>query len=91
MLLCDKMGNNPLHFAFRTKRVNTLDLIIRAGYGEIDQRNSQGKTPKETTHNTVMEKDTKELLEQFDPTSQKPREADYLFVADAGRCDVLID
>jgi len=38
-----------------------------------------------------MEKKTKELLAKFDPTSQRPREADYLFVADAGRCEVLID
>ena len=91
MLECDRMGNNPLHFAFRTKRVNTLDLIIRAGYGDIDHRNQQGQTPKETTHNTVMDEKTKKLLGQFDPTSQRPREADYLFVADANRCDVLID
>ena len=42
MLECDEFGNNPLHFAFRTKRVNTLDLIIRAGYGDIDKRNLQG-------------------------------------------------
>ena len=38
-----------------------------------------------------MERATKDLLEQFDPTSQKPREADYLFVANASRVDVLID
>lgn len=91
MLECDDAGNNALHFAFRTKHVNTLDLIIRAGYGDIDHRNQRGQTPKETTHNQVVEKATKELLMQFDPTSQRPQEADYLFVADAGRVDVLID
>jgi len=90
MLECDNFGNNALHFAFRTKRAETLELVIRAGYGDIDHRNQQGKTPKETTHNAVMDKQTEALLEQFDPTSQKPREADYLFVASASRCDVLI-
>ena len=63
MLECDNFGNNALHFAFRTKRVNSLDLVIRAGYGDIDHRNQQGKTPKETTHNADLEKKTKELLE----------------------------
>ena len=42
MLMEDKMGNNALHFAFRTKRVNSLDLIIKAGFGDIDHRNMQG-------------------------------------------------
>ena len=51
MLECDDAGNNALHFAFRTKHVSTLDLIIRAGYGDIDHRNQRGQTPKETTHN----------------------------------------
>ena len=91
MLECDSMGNNALHFAFRTKRVNTLDLIIRAGYGDIDHRNLLGKTPKETTHNQQVDKATRNLLMQFDPTSQRQRDADYLFVADASRVDVLID
>ena len=38
-----------------------------------------------------MEKETLNLLAQFDPTSQKPREADYLFVASAKRVKVLIE
>ena len=39
MLECDNFGNNALHFAFRTKKPSTVDLIIRAGYGDIDHRN----------------------------------------------------
>lgn len=39
MIEYDNFGNNPLHFAFRTKKRNTIDLMIRAGYGEIDHRN----------------------------------------------------
>jgi hypothetical protein len=89
MLECDNFGNNPLHFAFRSKNPTTVDLIIRAGYGDIDHRNQQGKTPKESAHNTVLLPQTRELLMQFDPTSQKPREADYLFVASAERYEVL--
>lgn len=38
-----------------------------------------------------MPKDTKRLLAQFDPSSQKPREPDYLFVASAMRKDVLLE
>ena len=34
---------------------------------------------------------TKELLAQFDPTSQRPREPDYIFVASSKRCKVLLD
>ena len=62
MIEYDNFGNNPLHFAFRTKKRNTIDLIIRAGYGEIDHRNQQGKIPKEAAHNAVT-KETKKLLE----------------------------
>ena len=62
MLECDDFGNNALHFAFRSKKHSTVDLIIRAGYGDIDHRNQLGQTPKEATHNTVMEPDTKDLL-----------------------------
>ena len=62
MLECDNFGNNALHFAFRTKKHATIDLIIRAGYGEIDHRNQLGLTPKEITHNTQMSQETKDLL-----------------------------
>ena len=91
MIEQDSFGNNALHFAFRTKKPPTVDLIIRAGYGDIDHRNQQGQTPKEAAHNAVMVKETKALLAQFDPTSQRPRDADYLFVASARRYEVLID
>ena len=69
MLQCDNFGNNALHFAFRTKKPGTVDLIIRAGYGDIDHRNQWGLTPKEAPHNSVMGKEMKRLLAQFDPTS----------------------
>lgn len=39
MLETDNFGNNPLHFAFRSKKPVTIELVIRAGYGEIDSRN----------------------------------------------------
>ena len=91
MIESDDFGNNPLHFAFRTKKPATVELMIRAGYGELEHRNKLGKTPKEASHNVVIPKATMELLAQFDPTSQKPREADYLFVASASRCNVLTD
>ena len=91
MLECDDFGNNALHFAFRSKKHVTVDLIIRAGFGDIDHRNQLGLTPKEATHNSVMDSKTKDLLGQFDPTSQKPREPDYLFLASQGRKQVLID
>ena len=39
MLSNDWEGNNPLHFAFRSKKPDTIDLIIRAGFGELDHRN----------------------------------------------------
>ena len=54
MLECDNQGNNALHFAFRTKKPNTIDLIIRAGYGELDHRNIRGLTPKEAPHNKKL-------------------------------------
>lgn len=69
MLSCDSIGNNPLHFAFRSRKPVTVDLIIRSGFGELDARNYQGKTPKEATHNVQMIQATKSLLEQFDPSS----------------------
>ena len=69
MLATDFQGNNPLHFAFRSKKPDTIDLIIRAGFGELDHRNYQGKTPKESTHNAELTEPTKKLLVSFDPTS----------------------
>jgi len=59
MLECDNFGNNALHFAFRTKKPATIDLIIRAGYGDIDHRNRLGLTPKESIHNSILSDDTK--------------------------------
>ena len=38
-----------------------------------------------------MVEETTDLLAQFDPTSQKPREPDYIFVASSGRKSVLFD
>ena len=72
MLESDNFGNSPLHFAFRTRKTHTVDLIIRAGYGDLDHRNQQGQTPKEAAHNKILHEDTSELLIQFDPTSQRP-------------------
>lgn len=69
MLSSDLIGNNALHFAFRSKKPSTIDLVIRAGFGELDHRNYQGKTPKESTHNAILPDETKKLLEAFDPTS----------------------
>jgi hypothetical protein len=46
--------------------------MIRAGFGDLEERNVQGKTPKETTHQRTMMKSTKNLLGQFDPSAQKP-------------------
>ena len=42
MIMPDKMGNNAMHFAFRSKKPHTIDLIIRAGFGDIDFRNKLG-------------------------------------------------
>lgn len=39
MLETDSFGNNPLHFAFRSKKPTTIELIIRGGFGDIDHRN----------------------------------------------------
>lgn len=39
MLSTDRVGNNPLHFAFRSKKPFTIELMIRAGFGELDARN----------------------------------------------------
>lgn len=89
MLSNDWEGNNPLHFAFRSKKPDTIDLIIRAGFGELDHRNYQGKTPKESTHNAELTDPTKQLLVAFDPTSQRPREPHYVFIVNAKRIDVL--
>ena len=91
MLECDDFGNNALHFAFRTKKAPTIDLIIRAGYGDIDHRNQLGLTPKEVTHNAQLDEKTKKLLQAFDPTSQKEREPDYVFLASRGRRQVLFE
>ena len=91
MLSTDDVGNNPLHFAFRSKKPATIDLVIRAGFGELDHRNYQGKTPKESTHNVILMDETKKLLEAFDPTSQRPREPSYVFIANAKRVNVLTD
>ena len=91
MLSTDDIGNNPLHFAFRSKKPATIDLVIRAGFGELDHRNYQGKTPKESTHNVILMEDTKKLLEAFDPTSQRPREPNYVFIVNAKRVSVLTD
>ena len=38
-----------------------------------------------------MTAETKKLLEQFDPTSQRPEEPDYLFVCSSSRYEVLTD
>ena len=89
MLSNDLQGNNALHFAFRSKKPDTIDLIIRAGFGELDHRNYQGRTPKESTHNAQLTPQTKKLLEAFDPTSQRPREPHYVFIVNAKRIDVL--
>ena len=69
MLECDDFGNNALHLAFRAKKFATIDLIIRAGFGDLDHRNKLGLTPKEASHNFLFPADTKELLQSFDPTS----------------------
>lgn len=90
MLETDDFGNNPLHFAFRTKKPASVELLIRAGYGDIDFRNKEGKTPKEATHYRIMDKTTENLLAQFDPTAQRPKEPDYLFVCSAQRYEVLV-
>ena len=63
MLSTDSIGNNPLHFAFRSKKPDTVDLLIRGGFGELDHRNYQGKTPKEATHNAILMDETKKLLD----------------------------
>ena len=42
MIKSDNFGNNAMHFAFRSKKPHTIDLIIRAGFGEIDHRNILG-------------------------------------------------
>ena len=62
MLKTDFFGNNAMHLAFRSKKPKTIDLIIRAGFGDIDHRNILGQTPKEASHNGVLMKETKELL-----------------------------
>ena len=69
MLETDDFGNNALHLAFRTKKAPTIDLIIRAGYGDIDFRNKLGLTPKEVNHNSNMDEKIKQLLSAYDPTS----------------------
>lgn len=56
MLSRDTIGNNPLHFAFRSRKPATVELMIRAGFGDLEERNNQGKTPKETTHQRTMMK-----------------------------------
>ena len=62
MIESDDFGNNPLHFAFRSKKPATVDLIIRAGYGDLEHRNKLGKTPKEACHNVVIPNQTMDLL-----------------------------
>ena len=62
MLKTDFFGNNAMHLAFRSKKPKTIDLIIRAGFGDIDHRNILGQTPKEAPHNGVLMQQTRELL-----------------------------
>ena len=42
MIKPEPFGNNAMHFAFRSKKPQTIDLIIRAGFGDIDHRNIFG-------------------------------------------------
>ena len=42
MIKPDLFGNNAMHLAFRSKKPQTIDLIIRAGFGDIDHRNILG-------------------------------------------------
>ena len=42
MIKPEPFGNNAMHFAFRSKKPPTIDLIIRAGFGDIDHRNIFG-------------------------------------------------
>ena len=69
MLRTDSIGNNPLHYAFRFRKPATAEFMIRAGYGDLEERNHQGKTPKESTHQRKMIPQTKRLLAQFDPSA----------------------
>ena len=39
MLSTDAVGNNPLHFAFRSRKPATVELMIRAGFGDLEERN----------------------------------------------------
>ena len=39
MLSTDKIGNNPLHYAFRSRKPATVELMIRAGFGDLEERN----------------------------------------------------
>ena len=91
MLSTDSIGNNPLHYAFRSRKPATAEFMIRAGYGDLEERNHQGKTPKESTHQRKMIPQTKKLLAQFDPSAQRPQEPDYIFIVNKSRVEVLYD
>lgn len=42
-----KDGSTPLHFALKTKKINKLLIELIALYSDLNQKNSEGKTPLE--------------------------------------------
>lgn len=52
----DSDGNNPLHYAFRINSAKVIEIMLKNGFGDIEQRNKQGKTPRECSHNESISK-----------------------------------
>jgi len=46
----DDQDNGVLHYAFRSRKAASVEIMIRSGFGDLQQRNKLGQIATETPH-----------------------------------------
>ena len=96
----DKFGNNPLHKAFRFRNDKLVRLLLVKNVGNLLARNQAGRLPLEIPHNQILsDKKMYKAVKESVPNDFMAKhdeivmnkEADYMFVVNDSRKDVLLD
>ena len=93
MMATDKFGNNAMHKACRFRNPQMIDLLLKEGIGDLEQRNLFGKLPIEQPHNNILsDDDIKNIFTQYVMQNKHMEdkinlnlEADFMFVASTER------
>ena len=95
----DKFGNNAMHKACRFRNPKMIELLLNEEVGDLQQRNLFGRLPLEMPHNDILnDKKIKACFEahllmhkNLVDKIQLRKEADYMFVVNLSRKEVLTD